>query len=177
MRDPRSSPSSPPREPRAGAARRRALLGAALLLLVAAFALAAAARRPAAQEPEAGGGRLLLALHAEPAQISGETYYVLTLAAASAGPDGETLTFPNGQLFDFAVLQDGREVWRWSRGRAFHQAVVQRPLAYGELLVFNVVWDGRTAAGDPVQGEVELQGWLTAAPPRPAPPMTLRLGE
>lgn len=45
------------------------------------------------------------------------------------------LTFPSGQTYDFAVLDTlGREVWRWSNGRMFTQALRNTLLAGGETM-------------------------------------------
>jgi hypothetical protein len=52
------------------------------------------------------------------------------------------LTFPTGQTHDFAVLDSaGREVWRWSAGRLFTQALRNRVLDAGETATYDVRWD------------------------------------
>ena len=45
------------------------------------------------------------------------------------------LTFPSGQTHDFVVADSvGREVWRWSEGRMFTQALRNKLLGKGETL-------------------------------------------
>lgn len=58
------------------------------------------------------------------------------------------LTFPNGQAYDFAVLDPaGREVWRWSSGRMFTQGVQNRLLGTGEAMNAGATWAAGRAAG------------------------------
>jgi hypothetical protein len=45
------------------------------------------------------------------------------------------LTFPTGQTHDFVVIDSvGRELWRWSEGRMFTQALRNKLLGRGESL-------------------------------------------
>lgn len=72
----------------------------------------------------------------------------LVLSATNTSGSRMELDFPSGQLYDFAVLDSmGREVWRWSTGRMFTQALQNRFLAPGETLSFAERWDARTPAG------------------------------
>ena len=51
------------------------------------------------------------------------------------------LRFPNGQTHDVAVLDaQGREVWRWSRGRMFTQSMQNKILGAGDTLTFTETW-------------------------------------
>lgn len=48
---------------------------------------------------------------------------------------GVELTFPTGQTHDFIVVDSiGREIWRWSEGRMFTQALRNKLLGRGEAL-------------------------------------------
>ena len=48
---------------------------------------------------------------------------------------GVELTFPTGQTHDFIVVDSvGREMWRWSEGRMFTQALRNKLLGRGESL-------------------------------------------
>lgn len=59
------------------------------------------------------------------------------------------LTFPSGQTHDFYILDSsGREVWRWSNGRMFTQAVQKSLVNVGETLSFNDRWEGPLAGGN-----------------------------
>ena len=58
------------------------------------------------------------------------------------------LVFPGGQTHDFAVLDTtGRELWRWSEGRMFTQAIQTKLLGTGETVKYQEEWDTTLAAG------------------------------
>jgi hypothetical protein len=58
------------------------------------------------------------------------------------------LTFPSGRTHDLVVLDSaGREVWRWSEGRMFTQAVQNRILESSETLSYEVAWKPEQARG------------------------------
>jgi hypothetical protein len=51
------------------------------------------------------------------------------------------LRFPSGQTHDLVVLDaQGREVWRWSRGRIFTQAMQNKLLGASDTLTFTETW-------------------------------------
>lgn len=51
------------------------------------------------------------------------------------------LRFPSGQTHDVTVLDpQGREVWRWSRGRMFTQSMQNKVLAASDTLTFTERW-------------------------------------
>jgi len=51
------------------------------------------------------------------------------------------LRFPSGQTHEVVVLDpQGREVWRWSRGRIFTQAIQNRNLGANDTLTFTESW-------------------------------------
>lgn len=78
------------------------------------------------------------------------------------------LTFPDGRTHDFVVLDTaGREVWRWSRGRLFTQAIQNRLLESHDAVVYAERWTPPTpgrytlvaqlnSANFPVQQRVEF---------------------
>ena len=50
--------------------------------------------------------------------------------------------FPDGQTHDFVVTDSaGKEVWRWSDGRMFTQAMKSKTLKGKDDTVFEEVWD------------------------------------
>ena len=70
------------------------------------------------------------------------------LQVKNVGGKHVELTFPNGQAYDFAVLDaSGREVWRWSRGRMFTQGIRNRLLGTGEAMNAGATWPAGKAAG------------------------------
>ena len=51
------------------------------------------------------------------------------------------LRFPSGQTHDVTVLDtQGREVWRWSRGRMFTQSMQNKVLGASDTLTFTESW-------------------------------------
>lgn len=51
------------------------------------------------------------------------------------------LLFPTGQTHDFVVVDStGREVWRWSEGRMFTQALMNRILDSNSSLAMDAAW-------------------------------------
>jgi len=101
--------------------------------------------------------------------------YVLVLGVMAADQRDGVVRFRDGQTYDFVVTQDGREVWRWSHDRAFHQAIQERRFPPGELVIFTAVWDGRDTAGRRVTGTVEIRGVLTSDPALITEPLVLEL--
>lgn len=86
----------------------------------------------------------------------------LTLAVTNPGPAPVTLTAPTSQLYDFIVLKDGVEVWRWSAGRMFLTVLTELTIAPGETRAFSEVWDQQDREGRPVgPGEHVVLGVLT----------------
>lgn len=58
------------------------------------------------------------------------------------------LNFPSGQTHDVIVLDAaGREVWRWSEGRLFTQALQNRLLSSGETATYQQRWAPREQTG------------------------------
>ncbi len=51
------------------------------------------------------------------------------------------LVFPRGQTHDLVVIDaSGEEVWRWSAGRMFTQALKNRVLDANETIAYEVAW-------------------------------------
>ena len=68
--------------------------------------------------------------------------FVLEIENTGATP--LALEFATARTHDFSVLDpEGREVWRWSRGRLFAQALATIELAAGETRRFAAAWAGR----------------------------------
>lgn len=82
----------------------------------------------------------------------------LVLHATNTTTRPMELTFPTSQRYDFVVANaSGEELWRWSDGMAFLQALSSATLAPGESWDMEAVWDPGAAAGPLV-----ATGWLTA---------------
>ncbi|MGE5590391.1 MAG: BsuPI-related putative proteinase inhibitor [Bacillota bacterium] len=141
---------------------------------------------PSAPAPAAPGGGGQSKPPAQPAPADMEARLVVPAEATAGQPVDLTLeitnrvaamtaTYSSGQMYDFWVEQNGREVWRWSRGRMFTQALVHRTISAGETLRFTVQWDGKDAQGKPAApGTYTVHGrWLArtelASTPQAAP--------
>jgi hypothetical protein len=72
----------------------------------------------------------------------GEERVRLVLNVTNAGGGASVLEFPTMQRYDFAIESaDGGEVWRWSEGRMFAQALGTEQLGPGETLRYEEEWD------------------------------------
>jgi hypothetical protein len=87
----------------------------------------------------------------------------LNLAISNRGTAPALFRFPTGQKYDFALRQNGREVWRWSQGKSFSASANALSLKPGETLSFHETWPGIDHQGLPVEpGRYTVAGWLTA---------------
>ncbi|MBL0940286.1 MAG: hypothetical protein IBJ03_15430 [Gemmatimonadaceae bacterium] len=63
------------------------------------------------------------------------------IAVTNETPRRVELTFPDGHTHDFAVVDSaGTEVWRWSTGRLFTQAIQNRLLDAHDSTVYDERW-------------------------------------
>lgn len=82
----------------------------------------------------------------------------LLLHVTNTGEDPLEFTFPSSQRYDFVVRDgSGEEVWRWSDGMAFAQAISHATLEPGETWDFDVVWEPGSRTG-----HYEVVGRVTA---------------
>lgn len=95
----------------------------------------------------------------------GETVTV-TLAVTNPTDERITVSIGSGLQYDF-IVQDvpGAELWRWSRGRAFTQALTSLTLQARETRSFTERWDQRSNAGSLVApGTYTVTGVLATIP-------------
>lgn len=69
-----------------------------------------------------------------------DTAVTFALTVRNSGTEPVQLTFRDSGIADFAVLTDDEEVWRWSDGKMFAQAIETRELAPGEQLTVDGTW-------------------------------------
>jgi hypothetical protein len=63
------------------------------------------------------------------------------LRVSNEGHKQVEIAFPNGQAYDFVVLDPvGREVWRWSSGRMFTQVIQDKLLGAGDDMRLAETW-------------------------------------
>lgn len=108
------------------------------LALVAALAACVPPPAPAPGPVEAGAPAEPLASSLQVEAGADSVRFVLQVTNVSAAP--LALVFGSGQTYDFAVRDGARELWRWSAGRGFTQAVREETLAPGETRTFAESW-------------------------------------
>lgn len=108
-----------------------------------------------AAESAGGGGAPPLLASLQATTVGDAVRFVLQVTNTTGSPI--ELRYPSGQSYDFAVLRDGREVWRWSSGMMFTQALRAETLAPGATLTFEERWTPGT-----VSGELTVVGRLTS---------------
>ncbi len=65
-----------------------------------------------------------------------------TLTIRNISSEIQTLHFTSGQQYDFVVKNtEGTEIWRWSNGMAFTQALTSYRLVPGQSQIFTYTWD------------------------------------
>lgn len=83
----------------------------------------------------------------------------LRVSVTNTGDKTVALTFLTGQKYDFSVTDSaGTEIWLWSKGRSFTQAVTAIKVKPGE----NYNYYGRVEAGSLKPGEYTAAAWITA---------------
>lgn len=79
-------------------------------------------------------GRLDVAVAADAVEFA--------FSVANAGTEPVALEFRDSKIVDVAVYRDDEEVWRWSEGQMFAQALRAETLEPGESFTRDVVWEG-----------------------------------
>lgn len=177
----REHPRGSREHPRGGFGTALGLAGVALLALGIAFTALgtpAASESPAvAKAPSATAtGTVAASLDVQRIQLPTGPVYIMTLGLMTQD-ESALLKFASGQHYEFIVRQGGREVWRWSAGRAFHQGFNELRLEPGVLMTFVQVWDGTDTTGLPIHGEVEVEAWVNSTHPMNAQSVSLFVDE
>ena len=82
------------------------------------------------------------------AKVSVDDGVAFTLHVTNIADHSLEITFPSGQTHDFVVMDSvGREVWRWSTGRMFTQAIRNKLLGARETITYEEKWDGDLKPG------------------------------
>ena len=111
---------------------------ALVLIIAAAFAFACGRRSHTAEPGNArtDGPPVATSLNVRVNSEVSFAFHITNNAAKSL-----ELTFPSGQTHEIAVLDSaGREVWRWSEGRLFTQALQNRVLEASETVTYQASW-------------------------------------
>jgi hypothetical protein len=81
-------------------------------------------------------------------EVKGTRDVKFTLHVANRAEKNVELMFPSGQTHDFVVRDSaGREVWRWSEGRMFTQALQSKAISGGDEATYEEAWSAGTRAG------------------------------
>ncbi|OPX83875.1 MAG: N-acetylmuramoyl-L-alanine amidase XlyA precursor [Pelotomaculum sp. PtaB.Bin104] len=90
---------------------------------------------------------------------------IITLVKTNVSGRNIDLTYRTTQRYDFVVRRRANqaEVWRWSRGRSFAQAISTITLRPGRRQTFRVAWDQSNNRGEPVPlGNYTIEGFNVA---------------
>src|SRR5262245_4084135 len=148
--------------------------------LACAAGLLALALRCGAEADPAAGLELSLEVHDASGhaarRFASGAPVTLALEVTNRGGEPRALKFTSARGCDFAVFDaQGREIWRWSRGRLFAQALERVELAPGGSQRFTATWDQRDASGalTPPGSYRAVASLASASAPAPAGPVEL----
>lgn len=143
-----------------------------MALLVAGVRAAGAAEAPKKEEP------VVVALTVTPDKAKVGDKVALKITVTNRSDADTALRFRNGQRYDIIASRDGAEVWRWSKGRFFIQALGFLRLKAGESRTFNTTWDLKDNDGKEVApGTYSLSARITSLPELTAPAVELGVAE
>jgi hypothetical protein len=104
-------------------------------------------------------GGVSVTFSVRPARVEVGKTVTFTLRVVNiAGREAE-LTFPSSKQYDFWVTRGSREVWRWSDGRLFTQAIEKRTIAPQSQIVLSEPWAAGPAGEYRVHGELLADGY------------------
>jgi hypothetical protein len=111
------------------------------LLPLAFFAYACGPRPPAKETSVRKPGNTAKTLQAR-LDVAVANGVHLALHVSNDAAKSVELNFPSGQTHDFIVTDTtGREVWKWSTGRLFTQAMQNKVLGREESVAYRADWD------------------------------------
>ena len=125
------------------------------MLAIAVLGLLAGCAPPEPAAAPTGGSPLLASVHAS---TFGSDSAVFALQVTNTASAPLRLEFNSGQQFDFVVSSGAREVWRWSAGQMFTQALRSETLAPGETETYTATWAPLPGSA----GEYTVRALLTA---------------
>ncbi|WP_135820110.1 BsuPI-related putative proteinase inhibitor [Halostella litorea] len=96
-----------------------------------------------------------MALHGS-LDVAADDGVTFVFTVENDGAEPVDLRFPDALEADFAVHDGDREVWRFSEGRMFAQALGSETIPPGESATYEASWD------DPESGEYDAVATLEA---------------
>jgi len=144
---------------------------AAILLGIAVFSLAinnenTSGEMPDGQRPDDGEARavigdkkaekatdsLKISVSLQSDKVTLEKPLNINLVVENTGTKPHDLTFNSGQKYDFTIIDEaGREVWRWSDGLMFTQAIITETIEPGERIEYVAEWTLTDSEGNKVE--------------------------
>ena len=126
--------------------------GTAVGLLLGATLLGACVteerREPIAARP-AELAAVSLTLRSDRSEYASGQPVALVLEMINRGAVPVSMATPTSQLYDFTVVREGTEVWRWSEGKLFTAQITEVVLGPGQTGQYKAVWDGKGKDGRP----------------------------
>jgi hypothetical protein len=104
-------------------------------------------------------GGVTMTFKAEPARVKAGQVVRLALGLLNNSGREADLRYPSGQHYDFWVTRGGREVWRWSSGRAFTMAIVPEKLEGQTGKQFTESWQTDRTGTFKAYGELKAEGF------------------
>jgi intracellular proteinase inhibitor BsuPI len=120
------------------------------LLLAAVFAYACGPRNHAAEPSRAPLRRTAVSGPAVASSLQVKLNHDVAFAFHVTNGESKRLelTFPSGQTHEIVVLDSaGKEVWRWSEGRMFTQALQSKVLEANETVTYDASWKPASGPG------------------------------
>ena len=106
-------------------------------------------------------GGISVTLRSVPAVGPPGSTFSLTLDIRNLSGKPAEFKLSSGQMYEFAAFGNGGdEVWRWSEGMRFTQAISPITFAPGESMVFKVAWASASAPA----GLYSIQGYFMGLP-------------
>lgn len=133
--------------------------------------------------PKSVNAAIVLSFTADKTTLKRGETITLTLKARNASEEARSLTFANGQRFDFTATPENANaatepLWRWSEDKIFNMRFGDVTWKAGEEKTFTAKWDGsgRNAAALP-PGRYQIGAELASQPRLIVAPIVITLAE
>jgi uncharacterized membrane protein len=93
-------------------------------------------------------------------EYSVEEEVKISVTVTNRGMNPVELIFMSAQRYDFIVVKDDREVWRWSKNKMFAMVLESLLLKPGEKQTYMETWEPKCIT----PGEYEVIGTVTSRP-------------
>ena len=104
-------------------------------------------------------GGVTLTFSVRPARVEVGRSVRFTMRVTNIAGRTAELTFPTSKQYDFWVTRGRDEIWRWSDGRLFTQAVEKRTIDPQSAIALSEPWTADRAGDYTVHGELLADGY------------------